>query len=82
MSGFSGNWILGVLIVALVVCLCAQTGAVLAQTAKAEKPAEQKVAPVEAEEVKKAEPAAVPPKPAIPPATEVEIQRRFNALRK
>ena len=26
-------------------------------------------------------PAAAPPKPAIPPATEVEIQRRFNDLK-
>ena len=82
MRGFFGKRILAVLIVALAISLWAQTGVSFAQ-AVAEKGVVKEAVPVKVEKgaVKEAEPAAVPPKPAISPTTEVELQRRFNALR-
>ena len=76
MRGFFGKRILAVLIVALAICLWVQTGVVIAQTAKPEKAVVQKVAPVKLE-MPKGQKAIALKKPAIPPATEVEIQRRF-----
>ena len=82
MSGFSGKLIVVALVAALAVCLWAQTGVTLAQTAT-EKAVKQETAPakVETGAVKEAKPVAVSPKPVISPATEVEIQRRFNELK-
>ena len=81
MRGFFGKRILAVFIVALAVSLWVLMSAPLAQTSKAEKPVVQKAAPLKLEKPKDQK--AIPlNKPAIPPATEVEIQRRFNELRR
>ncbi len=81
MRGFSGKRILAVLIVALAIALWVLMSAPLAQTSKAEKPVVQKAAPLKLEKPKDQK--AIPlNKPAIPPATEVEIQRRFNELKR
>ena len=80
MRGFFGKRILAVFIVALAVSLWVLMSAPLAQTSKAEKPVVQKAAPLKLEKPKDQK--AIPlNKPAIPPATEVEIQRRFNELK-
>ena len=83
MSGFFGKRILAVLVAALALGLCAQTGVSLAQ-AVAEKGVVKEAVPVKVEKpaVQEAKSAAAPPKPAIPSATEVEIQRRFNELKR
>ena len=81
MRGFFGKRILAVFIVALAVSLWVLMSAPLAQTSKAEKPVVQKAAPLKLEKPKDQK--AIPlNKPAIPPATEVEIQRRFNELKR
>ena len=81
MRKFCGIWLRAIFFTALAVSFWVPN-VPLAQAAT-EKPVVQMVSlvKVEKEAVKKAEPAAVPPKPAIPPATEVEIQRRFNELK-
>ena len=83
MRGFSSKQIPAVLVVGLAVSLWAVMDVVFAQTAKAEKPVEQKVAPVkvENEAVKNAKPAVPSPKPEVPSTTDIEIQRRFNELK-
>ena len=83
MRGFPSKRILAVLITALAVALLAQTGVSFAQVAT-EKPVVKEAAPATVKKgaIRKAEPAAAPPKPAISPTTEVEIQRRFNELKR
>ena len=83
MRGFSSKRILAVLVAAVAISLLAHTGVTLAQAAKPEKAVKQKAAPVKVGKgaVQEAKSAAAPPKPAISPTTEVELQRRFNALR-
>ena len=79
MRGFSSKRILVVLITALALGFWAQTGVTFTQAAT-EKPVVQKVAPLKLEKPKDQKAIALK-KPAIPPATEVEIQRRFNELK-
>ncbi len=82
MRGFFGKRILAVLVAALALGFLAQTGVSFAQ-AVAEKGVVKEAVPAKVGKGagQEAKSAAAPPKPAIPPATEVEIQRRFNELK-
>ena len=82
MRGFSRTWLRAALIAALAVGFWTMMGVSLSQAATAEKPAVQGAgsAKVGKRAVKEADPTTAPSKPAMPLATEVELQRRVDGL--